>query len=163
MANRLQLAVLWQQRWPLASSAFHPSMSFALIATPLTHSSLLPQDSEPITSLALSPDKHSLVAASRSLSVRLWDWTTGECRRTWKVRGTVAVHGGAAAPAAASAARATNQWQLQSALGQTRLSVDGSGLAGHNRKSSSCQQVQGRLWHKQQQLCRAALLYTFRH
>lgn len=43
------------------------------------------QDSEPITCLALSPDKHSLVAASRSLSVRLWDWTTGECRRTWKV------------------------------------------------------------------------------
>lgn len=43
------------------------------------------QDSEPITALAVSPDCRSLVAASRSLAVKLWDWSSGECRRTWKV------------------------------------------------------------------------------
>eukprot|EP00775_Hariotina_reticulata_P012079 gene12079-12219_t len=47
----------------------------------------LPGDSEPITALAISPDCKSLVAASRSLSVRIWDWASGECRRTWKVSG----------------------------------------------------------------------------
>jgi len=48
----------------------------SLQAAPLA----LLQDSEPITLLAVSPDCHSLVAASRSLSVRHWDWTSGECR-----------------------------------------------------------------------------------
>lgn len=47
----------------------------------------LPGDSEPITALALSPDGDTLVAGSRSLSVRQWDWQSGECKRTWKVRG----------------------------------------------------------------------------
>ena len=63
-----------------------------------------PQDSEPITALALSPDKHSLVAASRSLSVRLWDWTNGECKRTWKVSSSTWQCSPAAAAAAAAAA-----------------------------------------------------------
>jgi U3 small nucleolar RNA-associated protein 13 len=45
-----------------------------------------PQDTEPITALAVSPDCKTLVAASRSLSVKVWDITTGECVRTWKVR-----------------------------------------------------------------------------
>jgi WD40 repeat protein len=67
------------------------SRSVSVHVTHMSHTvcgSLVPQDSEPITSLALSPDKHSLVAASRSLTVRHWDWTTGECKRTWKVRRT---------------------------------------------------------------------------
>uniref|UniRef100_A0A383VI50 U3 small nucleolar RNA-associated protein 13 C-terminal domain-containing protein n=1 Tax=Tetradesmus obliquus TaxID=3088 RepID=A0A383VI50_TETOB len=44
----------------------------------------LPGDSEPITALAISPDCRSLIAASRSLSVKHWDWASGECKRTWK-------------------------------------------------------------------------------
>lgn len=43
------------------------------------------QDSEPITALAVSPDCKTLVAASRSLACRQWDFTTGDCLRTWRV------------------------------------------------------------------------------
>lgn len=78
----------------------HTHMHACVCASSPTHL----QDSEPITCLALSPDKHSLVAASRSLSVRLWDWTTGECRRTWKV-GTHTPPAAAVTAAAAAAAK----------------------------------------------------------
>jgi hypothetical protein len=43
-----------------------------------------PQDSEPITALALSRDGTALYTASRSLQVKRWDVETGRCVRTFK-------------------------------------------------------------------------------
>jgi U3 small nucleolar RNA-associated protein 13 len=42
------------------------------------------QDSEPVTALVVSPDSRTLVVASRSLVVRVYDMTTGEVQRTWR-------------------------------------------------------------------------------
>jgi hypothetical protein len=61
-----------------------PFFDFHTVTNVTTSFSL--QDSEPITALAVSPDCRSLVAASRSLAVKHWDWASGECKRTWKVR-----------------------------------------------------------------------------
>lgn len=55
---------------------------------PLTKASPLrcaPQDSEPITALAISPDCTTLVSASRSLMLRVHDLQTGKLKRSWKV------------------------------------------------------------------------------
>ena len=46
-----------------------------------------PQDSEPITALALSRDGTALYTASRSLQVKRWDVETGRCVRTFKASG----------------------------------------------------------------------------
>ena len=45
---------------------------------------------ETITCFALNPRKYEAVTASRNLLLRHWDLETGECLRTWKVRG---IHG----------------------------------------------------------------------
>ena len=47
----------------------------------------LPGDSEPVTSIAVSPNGKHIFAASRSLTTKAWDLTDGSCFRTWKVRG----------------------------------------------------------------------------
>ena len=42
------------------------------------------QDSEAVTALALSPDNKTLIVASRSLFVRVYDITTGAQLRNWR-------------------------------------------------------------------------------
>lgn len=42
------------------------------------------QDSEPVTALAVSPDNTTLVTASRSLMLRVYDLHTGQLKRSWK-------------------------------------------------------------------------------
>ncbi len=46
--------------------------------------SLFPQDTEPVTALAVSPDSRTVVVASRSLACRVYDLTTGQLLRTWR-------------------------------------------------------------------------------
>lgn len=43
-----------------------------------------PQDTEPITALAVSPDCKTLVCASRSLLCKTYDLTTGAALRSWR-------------------------------------------------------------------------------
>ena len=43
-----------------------------------------PQDSEPVTALALSPDGRLLFAASRSLQLRCWSMESGQVLRSYK-------------------------------------------------------------------------------
>jgi WD40 repeat protein len=43
-------------------------------------------DTEPITSIAVSPNGRHIFAASRSLVTKCWDLQTGQCHRTWRVR-----------------------------------------------------------------------------
>lgn len=42
-------------------------------------------DSELVTALCFGSDGKSLLSASRSLQVRLWDISSGTCLRSWKV------------------------------------------------------------------------------
>lgn len=44
-----------------------------------------PGDTEPITSIAVSPNGRHIFAASRSLVTKCWDLQTGQCHRTWRV------------------------------------------------------------------------------
>eukprot|EP00983_Pelagomonas_calceolata_P079175 1154560-Pelagomonas_calceolata.AAC.21 len=43
------------------------------------------QDTEPVTALAVSPDCKTLVAASRSLMLRVYDLQSGQLKRSWRV------------------------------------------------------------------------------
>jgi len=42
-------------------------------------------DTEPVTAVAVSPDDETVVVASRSRLLRLYDWTTGVVKRSFKV------------------------------------------------------------------------------
>lgn len=42
-------------------------------------------DSEPVTSLTLSPDDKFLFSASHSRQIRVWDLSSLKCLRSWKV------------------------------------------------------------------------------
>lgn len=52
------------------------------LPTPFTHH--LSQDGEAVTALAVSPDCRTLVVATRSLYVRVYDMTTGTQLRSWR-------------------------------------------------------------------------------
>lgn len=75
------------------------------------------QDTEPITALALSPDCSTLVAASRSLTCRVYNVHTGEVIRAWRAHKapvadmTIDASGGYVATAGAD--RAVKVWDLQ--------------------------------------------------
>ena len=48
-------------------------------------------DTEPVTAVAVSPDDETVVVASRSRLLRLFAWTTGVVRRSFKVCAGVGV------------------------------------------------------------------------
>jgi WD40 repeat protein len=64
------------------------SIALYLINSPtsLLIFSPLSQDSEPITAVALSPDKSHVFAASRSLQMKCWSVETGKAVKIFRVR-----------------------------------------------------------------------------
>ena len=73
-----------------------------------------PQDSEPITALALSPDARHLYAASRSLQLRCWSLESGQVLRGYKGHkapiADIVVDGTGGLLATASADRSVRVW-----------------------------------------------------
>ena len=43
-------------------------------------------DTEPVTSIAVSPNGKHVFTSSRSLTCKAWDLSTATCFRTWRVR-----------------------------------------------------------------------------
>eukprot|EP00798_Chlamydomonas_sp_ICE-L_P002642 gene2643-5017_t len=75
------------------------------------------KDSDAITALAVSPDSKTLVAASRSLNVRVYDLITGELQRTWRAHKSpvadMAIDASGGYVATASADRIVKVWDVQ--------------------------------------------------
>lgn len=81
---------------------------------PTMNESPLLQDSEPITSLALSPDGKTLYSASRSLQLKFWSVETGKSLRSLKAHkapiADMAVDSSGGMLATASADRTARVW-----------------------------------------------------
>lgn len=60
-------------------------MTAYIVLVTLIESSVIVQDGEPVTALALSPEAKTLFVASRSLQLRCFDVDTGQYLRSFKV------------------------------------------------------------------------------
>ncbi|CAI7743891.1 unnamed protein product, partial [Closterium sp. NIES-54] len=74
-------------------------------------------DGEPITAVAASPDGVSVLASSRSLQTRWWNWRTGECKRSWKAHpapvSCLAIDASGGLLATGGADRGVRVWDLE--------------------------------------------------
>jgi U3 small nucleolar RNA-associated protein 13 len=59
-------------------------LHFTVVGSALQIVRALPGDTEPVTAVAVSPDDDTIVTASRSRLLRVYDWTTATCRRSFK-------------------------------------------------------------------------------
>lgn len=68
----------------ISSSGWNGCLAPRLTPPPAACRHCRPQDSEPVTALALSPDGRLLFAASRSLQLRCWSVESGQVLRSYR-------------------------------------------------------------------------------